>query len=246
MKRMLFILLAAALLLCGCTAAMTPEKIMLDASKNMEALDALSGRMQLRLDFEDGETSISVPVALDFSAEGLQSGNLRMAGLLEADELRMEIYREGEWTYTVVGDEKYRVKDTDSDMLSALPELLIPAQNDLWEKAEVIVREEDTLIRIRPTDAQFQSLYGSLAELAAGFAGNEISNLAFGNAEIEFAVEAGYVRAGNLSFTLTGNAGGSQFSAAADVTLLIRDPQQPVTVKFPEGYRQFPELGAEA
>ena len=72
MKRMLFILLAAALLLCGCTAAMTPEKIMLDASKNMAVLDALSGRMQLRLDFEDGETSISVPVALDFSAEAVK------------------------------------------------------------------------------------------------------------------------------------------------------------------------------
>ena len=224
-----------------------------------ESLDSMEADMTLQIKMELQGTSVNVPIVYHVKAAGLKTENPVMSAGMQismlGQEMKTDIYSEGEYFYLTVNNEqsmKFKADEStqkEYDVVDKMKDTLQLPSEEVFKDVKIQENEGgsktvSTELSDEIISENYQDLIDSMSSLAS--AGGEIGNVAFSGAKLSATVNKdGYISAYELSFDMKMDAKvmeeTTEVKASAVLKLEYNNPGADVTVTPPEGYKDFPE-----
>lgn len=206
--------------------------------------DALSAKMDVELGMSIGPIPMSIPVKAEIKKDGDRSYTKASLSLL-GQEVGAEVYTEGEWSYTVTGNQKYKLRtnlneydyaDDLANMIQALPEGMV-------EKVSAVANADgsETLTACIPTE-KVHELFGEYAEGLEVTTGLGGASLTFKEATIVATLKDGNLSAYTLDIKVTASLNEVDTDLKVKATANFDAPGTAVVITPPEGYQTFKEI----
>lgn len=230
---------------CGCGSYSTVSK----AINKTRKLNEISAQMKMEINMAIGENDVSLPVVVNVNAKNLRDDNptvlTDIAMLVSGNEVTMQVYREDEWGYITVEDEKYKTKisksGTQYDYTDDISNMLKDIPKDTLKGAKIKKEKSGKYI------AELEMNSKEFSEIFKDFMDNIDENYGIGdssadvyNAKLNVIVENGYISLYNIYFKKLIDDGKAEVEFNA--TLKYNNPGEKVTITPPKEYKKYEEI----
>lgn len=246
---------------------MTAYSLTSRAVEKTRKLESFDANLDVNIKTNIAGADVVVPIKTKVRAAGLKSSNptyyLGTDAAALGQIIKNEAYYEGDWCYTLnsgIGTKKQvegggtvsEAVKTINSIQQVLPAMLL---------VDVTITEGDDGVRtvsVPIPDDKFEELFNDLvSEMTVQTVNNsldgaaEITSYRGYNAKVRVAVSRdGYVKSYAINFDLDVTANvtvlffktSTTMTANIDAELTYNEPGKEVTITFPDGYRDFPEV----
>ena len=233
------------LTLCGCGSTSVISK----AIKKTRRLDEISAQMRIEINMQIGENSVSLPVAAKVMAKNI--GSKKQISLTELsmhvsqNEITAQMYKEGEWAYITVNDERYKTKvsETDSqyDYIDDINNLLMDIPQKTLNSADIKKEKGGKyILELVMEPNEFAEIYEDFMDDIDDNYGVGDGEAKISDASLRITVEKGYINSYNIYFIKSIDDGAAMVEVNAIVN--YNKPGEKVEIIAPEGYDKYEEI----
>lgn len=221
-----------------------------EATENMQNIDYYDVDVSMIMTMTiAGAGTYTIPIEMNMKADNTDKDNPLYEMFLTMDMMgtktEMNMYQDEEWMYAVSADTAYKTKKDAAEggyasnadnMLKTLPEELFVGKT-MTDNGD----GSSTVTLDIPSD-MFAEIYDDIVDNAAATNGVDVEGVGLKDTRISITVKDGYIREYKMSFTMVMTVSGMETSTVMDMTAKYNSINEKITVNYPDGYKDFPEM----
>lgn len=255
MKKRIISLLLVICFLCAMLTACeeTTSDMINNALKKTQALDSMNAEMHIDMEMSMQGMTLSIPITAAIKATGLQKENptvlTDVSMSMFGQNIDVQLYQEGEWSYLVIADMKYKAKTADLEgeydysgdvdsMLQSIPEELL---KDVKAKKN---DDGSQTVTVSIPDEQFSEIYSEFLKDINSTTGADVdtTDLKIKDAVVTITVLNGYISVYDMELTMDMTVSDVATTSKIKASVTYKDPGKDVQITPPSGYQSFEEL----
>lgn len=246
---LIFCILCISLTLTACKeSTFSIVSKALDKTENLESMHA---EMSLEMNMAMDGMTLSIPITADIKATGIHGDSpvisTDIAMSMFGQNVETEMYQEGEWTYMIIDDMKYKTKVSDGesefDYSDDVNNMIQEIPEELFKNVDAINGNDGSMtVTIPIPDEFFSDIYSDFVDDINSSTGVEGTDVKIKDAIVKITVLNGYISVYDMEFKMDMTVYDVATTTDVKASVTYKDPGKEITITPPEGYQSFEEL----